>query len=107
MIPTHQGFGTQIIERMIGQLKGTARFDWRAEGLICEITLRREIHLHAHRCLSPELALEEFVRVAKSQQTLIVDDADIYSEQRLDWRIGHDRGPNEAASVCNLSFGYK
>ena len=40
MIPTHQGFGTRIIERMIGQLKGTARFDWRAEGLICEITLQ-------------------------------------------------------------------
>ena len=38
--PTHQGFGTRIIERMIGQLKGKARFDWRAEGLVCEITLQ-------------------------------------------------------------------
>ena len=39
-MPTHQGFGTRITERMIGQLKGKARFDWRAEGLVCEITLQ-------------------------------------------------------------------
>ena len=37
--PKHQGFGTQIIGRMIGQLKGNARFDWHADGLVCEITL--------------------------------------------------------------------
>jgi PAS domain S-box-containing protein len=40
VMPTHRGFGTRIIERMIGQLKGTARFDWRAEGLVCEINLQ-------------------------------------------------------------------
>jgi PAS domain S-box-containing protein len=39
-IPTHQGFGTRIIERIIGQLKGRARFDWHADGLVCEITLQ-------------------------------------------------------------------
>ncbi len=39
-MPTHQGFGTRIIEGMIGQVKGKVRFDWRAEGLICEITLQ-------------------------------------------------------------------
>jgi two-component sensor histidine kinase len=38
--PTHQGFGTRVIERMSGQLKGSARFDWHAKGLVCEITLR-------------------------------------------------------------------
>jgi PAS domain S-box-containing protein len=38
--PTHQGFGTRVIERTIGQLKGKARFDWHADGLVCEITLR-------------------------------------------------------------------
>jgi two-component sensor histidine kinase len=38
--PTRKGFGTQVIERMIGgQLKGEMRFDWRAEGLACEIAL--------------------------------------------------------------------
>jgi PAS domain S-box-containing protein len=37
--PTHRGFGTRIIERMIDQLKGKARFDWRTEGLVCEIAL--------------------------------------------------------------------
>jgi two-component sensor histidine kinase len=38
--PTRTGFGGRIIERMIGQLKGETRCDWRAEGLVCEITLR-------------------------------------------------------------------
>jgi PAS domain S-box-containing protein len=38
--PTRQGFGRRIIERMIDQLKGRAHFDWRADGLICEIMLR-------------------------------------------------------------------
>jgi PAS domain S-box-containing protein len=39
-IPSRQGFGSRVIERMIGQLRGNARFDWRPEGLVCEITLR-------------------------------------------------------------------
>ena len=38
--PTRQGFGSRVIERMIGQLKGKTRFDWRPEGLVCEITLQ-------------------------------------------------------------------
>jgi PAS domain S-box-containing protein len=38
--PTRRGFGGRIIEQMIGQLKGETRFDWRADGLVCEITLR-------------------------------------------------------------------
>jgi PAS domain S-box-containing protein len=38
--PTRQGFGRRVIEGMVGQLKGKARFDWRAEGLVCEIALR-------------------------------------------------------------------
>jgi PAS domain S-box-containing protein len=38
--PTRKGFGGRIIEQMIGQLKGETRFDWRAEGLVCEITLQ-------------------------------------------------------------------
>jgi two-component sensor histidine kinase len=38
--PRRQGFGTRVIERMIrGSLKGKMRFDWRAEGLACEIAL--------------------------------------------------------------------
>ncbi|MBT1514325.1 PAS domain-containing protein [Bradyrhizobium sp. SRL28] len=37
--PTHRGFGTRIMENMIGQLKGEVRFDWRDQGLTCEITL--------------------------------------------------------------------
>jgi PAS domain S-box-containing protein len=38
-LPTHRGFGTQIIERMISQLKGKTHFDWNTDGLICEITV--------------------------------------------------------------------
>jgi PAS domain S-box-containing protein len=38
--PTRRGFGTRVIEQMIAQLKGESRFDWYAEGLVCELTLR-------------------------------------------------------------------
>jgi two-component sensor histidine kinase len=38
--PSRQGFGKRIIEQMIGQLNGETRFDWRAEGLVCEIALQ-------------------------------------------------------------------
>jgi two-component sensor histidine kinase len=39
--PTRQGFGTQLMEAMIrGQLKGMISFDWRPEGLACEIVVR-------------------------------------------------------------------
>ena len=38
--PTHRGFGTRIMENIIGgQLGGEVRFDWREQGLACEITL--------------------------------------------------------------------
>jgi PAS domain S-box-containing protein len=37
--PTHRGFGTRITENMIGQLKGEVHFDWRDQGLACEIAL--------------------------------------------------------------------
>ena len=37
--PTRTGFGTRIVEQMIVQQKGQVRFDWRKEGLVCEITL--------------------------------------------------------------------
>ena len=37
--PAHRGFGTRVMENMIGQLKGEVRFDWRDQGLMCEIAL--------------------------------------------------------------------
>ena len=38
--PTRLGFGTRVMEAMIrGQLRGAMRFDWRAEGLECEIAV--------------------------------------------------------------------
>jgi PAS domain S-box-containing protein len=38
--PTHKGFGGRIIEQMIAQRSGKTHFDWRADGLVCEITLK-------------------------------------------------------------------
>jgi len=37
--PTHRGFGTRVMENIIAQLKGEVRFDWRDQGLGCEIAL--------------------------------------------------------------------
>jgi PAS domain S-box-containing protein len=37
--PTRNGVGSRIIEGMITQLKGKVSFDWRKDGLVCEITL--------------------------------------------------------------------
>jgi two-component sensor histidine kinase len=37
--PTRQGFGTRVMKKMVeGQLKGQMRFDWRQEGLACELS---------------------------------------------------------------------
>jgi PAS domain S-box-containing protein len=38
--PAHKGFGGRVIEQMIAQRSGTIHFDWRADGLVCEITLQ-------------------------------------------------------------------
>lgn len=38
--PTRRGFGSRVISQMIGQLQGEVRFDWRPDGLVCEITLQ-------------------------------------------------------------------
>jgi two-component sensor histidine kinase len=37
--PTHQGFGTRVMENMIKQLKGEMRFEWKPQGLFCEIVI--------------------------------------------------------------------
>jgi PAS domain S-box-containing protein len=37
--PSRQGFGTRVMKNMIeGQLKGEMRFDWRKQGLACELS---------------------------------------------------------------------
>jgi PAS domain S-box-containing protein len=38
--PAHKGFGGRVIEQMIAQRSGTIHFDWRADGLVCEIILK-------------------------------------------------------------------
>jgi len=38
--PTRKGFGSRVIEQMIAQHSGKTLFDWRAEGLVCEIALQ-------------------------------------------------------------------
>jgi PAS domain S-box-containing protein len=40
--PTQKGVGTRIIEGMMGQLKGDTRFDWRKDGLVCQINFQVE-----------------------------------------------------------------
>jgi two-component sensor histidine kinase len=37
--PTRRGVGLRVMEAMVGHLKGESRFDWRPEGLACEIAL--------------------------------------------------------------------
>jgi len=37
--PTHCGFGTRVVKNMIGHLGGEVRFDWRDQGLRCEIAV--------------------------------------------------------------------
>jgi PAS domain S-box-containing protein len=38
--PERQGFGSRLIEGMVGQLGGAARFDWLPEGLVCEVVFQ-------------------------------------------------------------------
>jgi len=38
--PTRKGFGSRVIEEMIVGRSGKTRFDWHADGLVCEITLK-------------------------------------------------------------------
>jgi two-component system CheB/CheR fusion protein len=39
-LPKRQGFGARVMERIIqGQLNGELKFDWRQEGVVCEITV--------------------------------------------------------------------
>jgi len=38
--PSRQGFGSRVIKQMTVQLKGSASFDWRPEGLVCEIAFQ-------------------------------------------------------------------
>jgi two-component sensor histidine kinase len=37
--PTNKGFGTRVMTAMIRQADGEVRFDWRPEGLACEIAI--------------------------------------------------------------------
>ena len=38
--PTHEGFGTSIVDGIMRQLKGEIHRDWRAQGLTCQIVLQ-------------------------------------------------------------------
>jgi two-component sensor histidine kinase len=37
--PKRRGFGTRVIERLVKGLKGDVRFDWRTDGLMCELQI--------------------------------------------------------------------
>jgi two-component sensor histidine kinase len=36
--PARQGFGSRVIQQMVGQLAGDVQFEWNPAGLICQIT---------------------------------------------------------------------
>ena len=45
--PTRSGLGTQVIQRSVrDQLDGAVSYNWRAEGLVCEIVVPAR-HLYA------------------------------------------------------------
>jgi two-component system CheB/CheR fusion protein len=37
--PARKGFGTKVMTRICNQLNGELRFDWREDGLVCEIVI--------------------------------------------------------------------
>jgi PAS domain S-box-containing protein len=37
--PLHKGFGTRVMTRICEQLNGELKFDWNADGLICDIVI--------------------------------------------------------------------
>jgi len=37
--PTRKGFGTRVMTRICEQLNGALKFDWRTDGLICDIVI--------------------------------------------------------------------
>jgi two-component sensor histidine kinase len=39
--PSHQGYGTRVIDNMIRALNGKVYFNWQREGLECKIILPR------------------------------------------------------------------
>jgi PAS domain S-box-containing protein len=41
--PMRKGSGWRLIDGLIAQLKGNLRFDWRAKGLVCQITLKAPV----------------------------------------------------------------
>jgi PAS domain S-box-containing protein len=38
--PTRRGFGSRLTEQMIARVDGKTRFEWRAQGLVCEVLLK-------------------------------------------------------------------
>ena len=38
-VPIHEGFGTRVMGKMVQQSSGEVRFDWRPEGLACEVAM--------------------------------------------------------------------
>jgi PAS domain S-box-containing protein len=44
--PSGSGFGTLVVQQILkGELKGTAHFDWRPDGLVCTLTLNPAVEL--------------------------------------------------------------
>jgi PAS domain S-box-containing protein len=37
--PSRRGFGTRVVSRVVHELNGKLQFDWKSEGLVCEIII--------------------------------------------------------------------
>jgi PAS domain S-box-containing protein len=66
--PTRKGFGTRVMDRMIRvQLNGKMLFDWRPDGLACEITDKRDSV--GHMLARPPFWTEQSARSNPSPQS--------------------------------------
>ena len=70
--PTREGFGGRIIKQMAEQLKGAARFKWRAKGLDCEINLQTRSFdcVNILRCLSRRMIRLQFARSSQRSRAV-------------------------------------
>ena len=78
-IPSRSGFGTKVINASItSQLKGEVKFDWRPEGLVCELNLPPIHMLATHRSSivtpSPDASNTDGDRHLDGYRVLLVED---------------------------------
>ena len=91
--PTTRGFGTRIIEASINPRKGgRAEFDWRREGLVCNIVLPHEFDIEPSARPASLPAADERQSRTQSRAILVVEDeplVGLLTRELLD-QMGYD-----------------